>query len=83
VLDGINNEGFSGGPVVFRSGKQQKIMGVISAWRQEPVQVAYASSTPLLPKATVRVNSGFIIAYDIHHAIKAINKRPIGSSRQQ
>jgi hypothetical protein len=82
VLDGINNDGFSGGPVVFQSGQQQRIMGVISAWRQEPVEVAYASSTPPLPKATVQVNSGFIIAFDISHAMDLIRKNPIGPLRK-
>jgi hypothetical protein len=67
---------------VFQSGQQQKIMGIISAWRQEPVQVAYTSSTPLLPKATVQVNSGFIIAFDISHAIGLIRKNPIGPLRK-
>ncbi len=30
VLDGLNNEGFSGGPVIFRTGPEQKIMAVVS-----------------------------------------------------
>jgi len=84
VLDGINNKGFSGGPVVFGTGQEQKIMGVISGYRLEPAEVIYSTpaSAPLPPKATVEVNSGFIIAYDIGHAIKAILKNPIGPLRK-
>ena len=35
VLDGINNEGFSGGPVVVGSGIDQRIIGVVSGYRTE------------------------------------------------
>lgn len=45
VLDGINNAGFSGGPVVFRTGAEQKIMAVVSGYRSEPAEVIFSSST--------------------------------------
>lgn len=38
VLDGINNGGFSGGPVIFGTGAQQKILGVISGYYTEPAK---------------------------------------------
>ena len=44
VLDGINNAGFSSGPVVFRTGPEQKIMAVVSGYRQEPAEVVFSSS---------------------------------------
>jgi hypothetical protein len=39
VLDGINNEGFSGGPVIFGTGLQQKIFAVVSGYHTEPAEV--------------------------------------------
>jgi hypothetical protein len=42
VLDGINNGGFSGGPVVFLTGPAQKIMAVISGYQTEPADVSPA-----------------------------------------
>lgn len=97
VLDGINNDGFSGGPVIFGTGPQQKIMAVVSGYWQEPEEVTLsgsskasvrerpkkaASTRPHL-KGTVELNSGFIFAYDIKYAIDAINKDPIGPLRKQ
>jgi hypothetical protein len=39
VLDGINNEGFSGGPVLFATGPNQKVFAVISGFHAEPLEV--------------------------------------------
>jgi hypothetical protein len=94
VLDGINNVGFSGGPVVVRTGGDQKIMGVVSGYIMEPADVVSAdtdkSSSDSLqtekptehPKQVVRVNSGFIIAFDIKYVVDAIEKNPIGPLRK-
>jgi hypothetical protein len=82
VLDGINNEGFSGGPVIFGTGGQQKILGVVSGYHTEPAEVIYSITVPPPPKASVEINSGFIIAYDMAHAIDAIRKNPIGPMRK-
>jgi hypothetical protein len=32
ILDGINNDGFSGGPVVFHTGADQRILAVVSGF---------------------------------------------------
>lgn len=94
VLDGINNGGFSGGPVIFRTGLDQGIMAVISGYIIEPTAVTSSrsgKSTPNSPKTkiltpqhkqTVNVNSGFIISYDISYAINAIRKNPVGPLRK-
>jgi hypothetical protein len=50
VLDGINNAGFSGGPVIFGTGNQQKIMAVISGYHTEPVEVVPANSINTVPR---------------------------------
>jgi hypothetical protein len=91
ILDGINNEGFSGGPVVVQTGPAQKIVAVISGYWQEPAEVISSLSAqpqasnrarPTKPstakKPYVNVNSGFIVAYDIKCALDAIRKDPIG-----
>ncbi len=39
VLDGINNPGFSGGPVLYQTGPSQVVLGVISGYRNEPGEV--------------------------------------------
>ena len=38
-VDGINNEGFSGGPVVYETGPKQRVFAVISGFYQEPLEV--------------------------------------------
>jgi hypothetical protein len=102
VLDGINNEGFSGGPVLYGTGANQKVFAVISGFHQEPLEVLPApspdksqtSSIPPSPKlqgkkpkppekGIVNVNSGFIIAFDIGPAIKAIQGNPTGPFRPE
>lgn len=84
-LDGINNEGFSGGPVIFLTGPQQKILGVVSGYYTEPSEVIAdvpVPPHPKEPKEIVNVNSGFFAAFDISYAIDAIQKNPIGPLRE-
>lgn len=100
LLDGINNEGFSGGPVLYGTGPNQEAFAVISGFYTEPLEVLpapnpggrQASSVPPppelpgpkpqeKPKEIVNANSGFIIAFDIEPAIKAIQNNPIGPLR--
>jgi hypothetical protein len=90
ILDGINNVGFSGGPVIFRTGTEQKIMAVISGYVLEPSEVVNSgsklSAPPIAeqlatPKGKVNVNSGFMVAFDISYAVQAARKNPIGPLR--
>jgi hypothetical protein len=96
VLDGINNAGLSGGPVIFKTGPDQRIMAVVSGYHTEPAEIVFSSSaSPALkerarqsaklaahPRGTVNLNSGFIIAYGINYATEAIKKEPIGPLRK-
>lgn len=94
VLDGINNVGFSGGPVVFRTGADQKIMAVISGYIIEPAEVNSTAQRKSVTKKseqvasetqhkqTVNLNSGFILGFDISYAITAIHDNPIGPLRK-
>ncbi len=97
ILDGINNAGFSGGPVIVGTGTDLKIAAVISGYIQEPADVIpqppalilergkigrQSPKTPPAPKETVNLNSGFILAYDISHAVDIIKEHPIGPVRR-
>jgi hypothetical protein len=76
LVDGINNVGFSGGPVV-RDDRASipTIVGVVSGYRaaQEAVY-RQGSKTDL----TVQVNTGLLVAFPIDYAIEAIKKEPVG-----
>ena len=78
LLDGINNPGFSGGPVVFSEPGiyNYRIAGVISGYKsvEEPTY-HQGQQTPL----SIRINTGIIIAYTINHAIDLINQNPTGT----
>lgn len=67
-FDGINNPGFSGGPVVFnRSGTNDwHVAAVVSGYRTERVAVHGGSGE-------VPINTGIIVGYDICHAVAAMD----------
>ncbi len=73
-LDGINNPGFSGGPVAFykppHGGGEPHIAGVVSGYRISPDELEVRGQR--VEDAVVRANSGIIVAYDIRHAMEAI-----------
>ena len=79
LLDGHNNPGFSGGPVVFVPPGQRdfKVAGVISGFQavEEPV-LAGGQPTPLV----YRYNTGIIVCHRIEHAVGLIQANPIGFS---
>jgi hypothetical protein len=67
-LDGINNPGFSGGPVVFKQGGSDSwhVAAVVSGYRAEHVGVHGG-------EGAVPVNTGIIVAHDIAAAVEAID----------
>ncbi|MGA3013483.1 MAG: serine protease [Bacteroidales bacterium] len=77
LIDGHNNPGFSGAPVVFSEPYKYdyKVAGVISGYRVE-----YSSTllnnveTPIQAPS----NTGIIIAYGINNALEIINGNPTG-----
>jgi S1-C subfamily serine protease len=76
LLDGYNNPGFSGGPIVRGTpGDRPAIIGVVSGYRyaDEPIQLKGKPSDYLY-----RANTGIVIGIGIRHAVEAIDKRPIG-----
>ncbi len=93
VLDGINNPGFSGGPVLYRTGAEQVVLGVIAGYHAEPGEV-HSIEVPDVPTAVqapdnkkqqatkkkdvVDLNTGIILAFMADVAVDAIKKNPIG-----
>lgn len=79
-VDAINNEGFSGAPVVFASheGNDFKVVGVVSKFKTdyEPVIDNEDKETGL----RVAYNTGFMVAYGINHALDLIRTNPVGLS---
>jgi S1-C subfamily serine protease len=79
LLDGHNNPGFSGGPVVFRdldsTTRVFKIAAVISGFlaTEEPV---FHAGQPTPPH--YRTNTGIIVCHPIEHATNVIAQNPIG-----
>ncbi len=76
-LDGFNNPGFSGGPVVFSAPNkfEYKLCGVISGYRSS-AQPVYQGNVQL--PIYYWENSGIVISYGIMHAIDVIKANPIG-----
>ena len=81
-VDGHNNPGFSGGPLVFKPAKNQpdsspdyRVAGVISGYRIShlPVYDSQGHQIGLVPE-----NSGIVEAYSIKFAIDLIDRHPIG-----
>ena len=79
LLDGHNNPGFSGGPVIYSVGgnpRDVRVAAVISGYRFEWDQVYEGESqTPL----SFKYNTGIIVAYSIDHATELIQANPIGA----
>ena len=79
-VDGINNPGFSGGPVsIVKSPTNPSIIGVVSGYRFEE-QPVYHQNQKI--DFNVQVNTGLLIAYSIDYAIAAIKETPIGFTIQ-
>ena len=76
-LDGHNNPGFSGGPVVRKwNGKEQIVVGVISAYRYDRHYVLDEHDKKT--SNTYDTNTGIVIAYDVRHVNRIIESNPIG-----
>jgi S1-C subfamily serine protease len=72
-LDGFNNPGFSGGPVVFYNPKSSKwmIVAVVSGYRNTSAQ---RRENGKLIDTDILTNSGIVISYPLKPAIDAIDK---------
>ncbi|MDE0689682.1 MAG: serine protease [Candidatus Poribacteria bacterium] len=84
LLDGHNNPGFSGGPVVFcqnNRGNDFSVAGVVSGYRyaREPVYKNEEPEENEPPIGYYRANTGIVLAYDIKYALDLISQNPIGA----
>src|SRR5579863_11771 len=79
LLDGHNNPGFSGGPVVFRPQNNSSIpfqvMGVVSAFWTEDGKVLFRGEPTEL---TSTLNSGIIVCPSIAQVTEMIAANPVG-----
>lgn len=77
LLDGHNNPGFSGGPVVFSpvGGIVTNVAAVISGYKfvQEPVFQGQDET-----ELSIKYNTGIIVSYKIENAVALIRANPIG-----
>ena len=71
-VDGMNNHGFSGGPIVYWDFKTHayKILAVVEGFRYE---AADANVDGVTGRSNVLLNSGILVSYSIQHAIDAID----------
>jgi hypothetical protein len=78
-LDGINNPGFSGGPIVFEphGSNTFHICGVVSGFRTEDI-IALKGEDEAETDLVVRLNTGIIIGCPIEAATDVIAENPIG-----
>ncbi len=77
LIDGHNNPGFSGGPVVFKPSNTGdfKVAGIISSYRYE-LENTFLNDSPT-PIQT-KTNTGIVIAYNIDNALDIIRDNPNG-----
>ncbi len=73
-IDGFNNPGFSGGPIVFWDfgSHSYQIFGVVQGYKTEAAKTV-VNGTPL--DTNILVNSGILVGYSIRHAIQAIEQK--------
>ena len=76
LLDGHNNHGFSGGPVVFRPPGQEEFAAVVSGYlpSRERILNNEGEETDL----SYIANPGIMVAHDINEAVALIKLNPIG-----
>lgn len=81
-LDGHNNPGFSGGPIVFWHfpSSSFRVAGVVRGYRNESLPVLKRKdlqnpAAKAYNDLYTRANSGIVIGYDILHIVEAIRAR--------
>ena len=78
-IDGHNNPGFSGGPIVFHNlyskSENPCIAGIISSYKTENKPLLKGSDNTGLVSAH---NTGIIVAYGIQNGVKYITENPSG-----
>ena len=79
LLDGHNNPGFSGGPVVFKPenkmGEKFRVMSVVSAFKTEDIDIKFQGKPTGLTSST---NTGIVVSPSIKQVVDIIAVNPIG-----
>src|ERR1700732_1806157 len=72
-IDGFNNPGFSGGPIVYWDFKSHayRILGVVQGYKED---VARVLVNGVHVETQLLVNSGILVGYSVTHAIQAIDQ---------
>jgi S1-C subfamily serine protease len=72
-IDGFNNPGFSGGPVLYWefATHAYKILAVVKGYRNDTAKILINGQQV---ETNILVNSGILVSYSIQHAIDAIEK---------
>ena len=82
MLDGHNNPGFSGGPVVFypenNRSKGPSVAGVVAGYRHALEYVYPDQELKGSPIGYYKYNTGIVVVYDINHVLNLIRQNPIG-----
>ncbi len=74
-IDGFNNPGFSGGPIVYWNftARRYEIFGVVVAYEEDHAKKIINGQQV---DSDVLVNSGILLGYSIKHALQAIDGQP-------
>lgn len=77
LIDGHNNPGFSGGPVVFKKNNSNdfNVCGIISSYRYQ-LEDTFVNDKPT--PIQIKSNTGIIISYSIENALDLIKANPNG-----
>lgn len=75
-IDGHNNPGFSGGPVVQDRGPEQRILGVISGYRQDRRRVR--DNADREGPYTYDLNTGIVVSYNAYRITQIVSDNPVG-----
>ncbi len=75
-LDGHNNPGFSGGPVVRNGGSDAQILGVVSAYKNEPRAVLDSDGQE--GPYTYDLNTGIVVVCSATIITRLVSDNPVG-----
>ena len=75
-LDGHNNPGFSGGPVVRDDVSDVQILAVVAGYRYDRRTVLDVAGRE--GPYTYDLNTGIVIAYDSRHITQIVSNNPVG-----
>ncbi len=80
-VDGNNNPGFSGGPVIFKAAGDNnfRVCGIVHGYMAALTEVEEVESTNTT-RQVVRNNTGIMKVYDIGCAVNLIKANPIGQA---